>query len=137
MKIKVMTFGTFDFLHAGHEFFLKEARKLGDELITVLARDKTVKQVKGETPLKKENERKKDLEDSGLTDKVILGNLEDKYEVIKKHKPDIICLGYDQYAFTQKLQKTLIDLKLDTKIIRLNSYKPDMYKSSIIKNSIS
>ena len=37
----VMTFGTFDHLHPGHIYYLSEARKYGDYLITVVARDKT------------------------------------------------------------------------------------------------
>jgi FAD synthetase len=48
MKTKktVMTFGTFDRLHPGHEYYLSEARKYGDCLITVVARDKTVVDIK-------------------------------------------------------------------------------------------
>jgi len=128
-----MTFGTFDFLHAGHEHYLKEAKKLGDEVITVIARDETVKKVKGSYPDHNEKERKKTLEDSRLSDEVVLGNLTDKYEVIRKHKPDVICLGYDQYAFTQQLQKEIISEGLNTQIVRLDPFKPNLYKSSIIK----
>ena len=137
MSIRVMTFGTFDYLHAGHEYYLTEAKKHGDEMITIIARDKTVKKVKGESPDNDENFRKKQLEESGLTNKVMLGNIGDKYGVIRKYRPDIICLGYDQYAFTQKLQKELIDNKMDVKIIRLDPYKPEIFKSSIIKQALA
>jgi len=34
-----------------------------------------------------------------LADRVVLGNLKNKYAIIKKFKPDIICLGYDQKYF--------------------------------------
>ena len=131
----VMTFGTFDYLHAGHEYYLKEASKLGHEMVTILARDETVRKVKGELPDNNEIARKKAIEESDIETKVVLGNLGDKYEVLRKFKPNIICLGYDQYAFTQKLQKELIDQKLNTKIVRLEPYKPEVFKSSLIKNA--
>jgi glycerol-3-phosphate cytidylyltransferase-like family protein len=64
---------------------------------------------------------------------VFLGNPKDKTKVIKEYRPDIIALGYDQFAFTYRLEKFLMDIKLDAKIVRLKPYRPDMYKSSIIK----
>ncbi len=42
----VMCFGTFDILHPGHLYFLRECEKYGDELIVVIARDATVEKVK-------------------------------------------------------------------------------------------
>ena len=58
---------------------------------------------------------------------------DNKYKIIKKYRPNIIALGYDQFVFTYKLQKILIDEKMDTEIIRLNPYMPDIYKSTLIK----
>ncbi|MBN1494532.1 adenylyltransferase/cytidyltransferase family protein [Candidatus Peregrinibacteria bacterium] len=130
----VMVFGTFDVFHLGHEYFLKQAKKLGDELIVVIARDKTVKKVKGEYPKKTEKNRMEDVKNSRIPDKVILGNLDDKYKIIKKFKPNIIALGYDQFVFTYKLNKMIIDEKMDTEIIRLEAFEPNMYKSSFIKS---
>lgn len=129
----VMVFGTFDYLHAGHENLFTQARALGDKIVAVIARDKTVKTIKGELPDHDEKQRQKNLEDTGWADKIVLGNLKDKNKVIKEFKPDIIALGYDQFAFTYRLEKFLMDLKLDCKIARLQPYKPDMYKSSIMK----
>ena len=50
-----------------------------------------------------------------------------------KHRPNVIALGYDQFVFTQKLQTTLIEIGLDAEIIRLNSYLPEIYKTSLLK----
>lgn len=135
-KTLVMVFGTFDYLHAGHENLFNQARKLGTEIIAVIARDKTVKNIKGESPDHNEKDRMKILKETLWADKVILGDLKDKTKVIKIYRPDIIALGYDQFAFTYNLEKLIIDLKLDTKIERLLPYRPDMYKSSLIKNQI-
>lgn len=132
----VMAFGTFDFFHAGHESYLKQAKTLGDYLIVVLARDKTVKQIKGEYPIHNEYERLEILKKTGLADKIALGYHGDKHKVLSKYRPSVIALGYDQIVFTQKLKKTLIDLKLDARIERLNPYFPQVYKSSLIKSSL-
>ncbi|MBT4917211.1 adenylyltransferase/cytidyltransferase family protein [Candidatus Peregrinibacteria bacterium] len=134
-KKLVMVFGTFDYLHAGHENLFSQAKEHGDEIIAVVARDKTVQAIKGEAPDHNEKERTKNLNDTGWAAKVVLGNAKDKNKVIKMYRPDVIALGYDQFAFTYGLEKLAIDLKLDTQILRLKPYRPDMYKSSIIKNS--
>ena len=133
-KKKVMVFGTFDIFHKGHESFLKQARRRGDFLVAVVAKDKTVFSVKNQKAANSEQDRVKAVRKSKLADKVFLGNLNDKYAVIKKFKPDVICLGYDQKAFVGKLQGKLDDFGLDkTKIIRLKSYYSKKYKSSLLK----
>jgi FAD synthetase len=129
----VMAFGTFDVFHAGHEHFLREAKTLGDELIVVLAKDNTVKNVKGEYPENNEKKRLEKLKNTGIAHKVVLGSEDDKYKAIKKYKPHIIVLGYDQFVFTYTLNKLIIDEEMNTKIVRLDPYEPDIYKSSLIK----
>jgi len=75
------------------------------------------------------------IKESGLADKVILGNLENKYAAIEKYKPGVICLGYDQKVFTDNLRKELKEFNLpDTKIVQLKSYYPEKYKSSKLRN---
>ncbi len=128
-----MVFGTFDYLHAGHENLFRQARELGEEIICIIARDKTVRTIKGFSPDHNEKERLKNLQNTEWADKVILGFHKDKTKVIRMYKPDIIALGYDQFAFTYQLEKLIIDLSLNTKIVRLKPYRPHLYKSSIIK----
>ncbi len=131
---KIMVFGTFDIFHEGHRNFLKQARRFGDYLIVVVARDKTVIKIKKRKLSNKETKRVNVLRASRLADKVILGNLGDKYQVIKKRKPDIICLGYDQKFFVRGLKKKLKDFGLKTKVMRLKPYKPKVYKSSKLRS---
>jgi glycerol-3-phosphate cytidylyltransferase-like family protein len=38
----VMCFGTFDIFHPGHAYYLSEAKKLGDTITIVIARDHRV-----------------------------------------------------------------------------------------------
>lgn len=129
----VMVFGTFDVFHAGHEDFLNQAKSLGNYLIVVVARDATVKNVKSEYPEGNERKRANVIRETELADKVVVGYNDDKYRVIKKYKPNVIALGYDQFVFTYKLNKMIIDENMDTEIIRLEPYKPGIYKSTLIK----
>ncbi len=125
----VMIFGTFDILHPGHKYFIKQAKKYGDYLITIVARDRTVKRLKGRLPINSEKQRLEAVKGLKLASKVALGNLTDKYRAIKKYRPDIICLGYDQHYFVDQLKQ----LNFKIKIIRLKAYRPKKYKTSIIK----
>lgn len=131
---KVMVFGTFDIFHPGHRSFLRQAKKYGGYLIVVVARDETVEQVKEQRPMNNEQKRAKIIQESGLADEVVLGNLKDKYAVIKKHKPDVICLGYDQKFFIDNLKEKLAEFGMEkTKIIKLKPFKSEIYKSSKLR----
>ena len=127
---KIMIFGTFDILHKGHLNKFKQAKKYG-ELIVVIARDDTVKKVKGKKPKHSEKQRQKAVKKYG---KSLLGYKTDKYKIIEKYKPDIIGLGYDQNSFTKDLKKELKKRKLKIKIIRFKPYKQHKYKSSLLQN---
>lgn len=132
----VMIFGTFDILHPGHINLFNQARKHGDDLIIVVARDETVKKIKGYLPSLSEVDRKRNLEQFDKGFKVVLGDLDDPYTAIKEYKPDIICLGYDQEAFVSELKHVLKENEINAKVVRLKPYKEDMYKSYLIKNRI-
>ncbi len=124
---KVLAFGTFDRLHPGHEYFLSEAKKLGDYLVVVVALDETVQLVKNRSAKQNQTERLENVEKNHNVDKARLGNSGDKYKVIEEEKPDIIALGYDQHAFTDQLE---IKFGKTLPIIRIDSFFPEKYKSS-------
>lgn len=131
-----MLFGTFDLLHAGHISFFKQGRKLGDRLVVVIARDVNVKKTKGQLPLHTEKERLELLKHLDLIDQAVLGDAHDVYKIVKKLKPDVIGLGYDQIAFTDKLQSKLAEFKLPTKIVRLKPFQAETKKSSKLKTHL-
>lgn len=134
MKLKAIVFGTFDIFHPGHCSFLKQAKKYGEYLIVVIARDKTVVEIKKKKSINNESRRLQNLKSSGLADKVVLGSLFDKYAAIKKYRPDIICLGYDQKYFVAGLKDKTKELMLQqTKVIRMKPYKPEIYKTSKLR----
>ncbi|MDP2749469.1 MAG: adenylyltransferase/cytidyltransferase family protein [Nanoarchaeota archaeon] len=133
-KKVVLVFGTFDLLHLGHVDLFKQARKYGDYLVAVVARDKTVLQVKKIKPIHSEKIRLKTV--SKQVDKAVLGNIDDKYAVILKINPDVICLGYDQTSFTGNLRKILSERGISPLIVRLKPHKEEIYKSSIMRKKI-
>jgi FAD synthetase len=133
-KAKVLVFGTFDIFHPGHEFFLKEAKKKGDILEVVVARDRTVERVKGRLPQNNENARLEKILSLECVDNAILGNLNDPYEILSELKPNMIVLGYDQFSFTRDLSKELKKRGLNSEILRLDkSFHPEIYKSSKLR----
>ena len=89
---KVLVGGCFNVIHPGHIYFLKQAKKLGDELIIILTNDENNKKPYA-LPAK---ERKKMLESLNIADKILIGHLKDKAKIVEKVKPFIIALGYDQ-----------------------------------------
>ncbi len=127
-----MAFGTFDVYHKGHENYLRQAKKLGEYLIAVVARDKTVAIIKKQEARNSEQERLKNVKSDGLADEVVLGDLKDRYAVIEKYRPDVIALGYDQKVDLVELKEKLKEFNLNAKIVRLKSFKPEIYKSSLI-----
>lgn len=120
-----MVFGSFDGLHKGHLSYLKQAKKYGDYLIAVVAREDRIIRQKKHQPQFSEPERLAAVKNSSLVNEALLGN-ENIYEVLKKYQPDVICLGYDQRADVAFLKKNFPAIK----IIRLKAYKPEIYKSS-------
>ncbi len=124
---KVMAFGTFDIIHPGHIYYLKKAKKEGDVLIVVIARDLNVKKIKGSFPSYNEEQRFNKIKKLDITKNIIYGDLNDWFKVIRDIKPDVVCLGYDQDS--AGLAKEFPDIK----IVRIKPYKEHMYKSSKLK----
>ncbi len=127
---RVLAFGTFDRLHEGHRHFLEQVRSFGDELIVVIARDKTVKEVKQHTALEPESTRLQHVQELACVTRAVLGGTGDKMEVVAQIKPDIICLGYDQTHFVSLLQEYIRDNALEIEVKRLDAFHPEKYKSS-------
>jgi len=128
-----MVFGSFDILHKGHEKFFKQAHKFGDFLLVCLARDSTIKKVKKNDPIFPEKERLSNLKKTGWADKVILGDKKNYFKPILNFKPQVICLGYDQFFFIKELEEEIKKKGLKIKVVRLTSFKPHLYKSSLLR----
>lgn len=127
---KVMCAGTFDIIHPGHFYYLSEAKKYGDKLIVVVARDSTSETFKKKKPMHDEKERLEAVRMLKIVDEAILGKEGDIFNIIEEIKPDVICLGYDQNVQKQQLEDELKKRNLEAEVIRVGSYMPNVYKSS-------
>jgi FAD synthetase len=123
--VKVMATGVFDILHLGHLYFLKEAKKLGDELIVVVATDKTARQLK-HIPITPQEMRLEMVSELKPVDSAVLGYEDDRYRIVKELKPDIIALGYDQKHDEEQIKSDLEELGLDVKVVRLEPFEHDL-----------
>src|SRR3989344_1276389 len=130
-KNTVMVFGSFDVLHSGHLNLFCQAKKFGQALIVVIARDRTSRRVKGHLPTQSEKDRWQLVSALKIVDQAVLGDLTDQMKVIKKFKPDVVCLGYDQKYFIDQLRLSFPAIKT----VRLKAYRPDIYKSSKLINA--
>ncbi|MDO8470703.1 MAG: coenzyme F420-0:L-glutamate ligase [bacterium] len=102
---KVLVFGIFDGLHEGHRFLLEQASQYGSHLIVVVGRDAVCKLLKHKTPRHIESQRLAMLKKNPLVSKALLGDIaQSSWNIIKRLKPDVICLGYDQGALERSLR---------------------------------
>lgn len=116
-----MASGTFDLLHMGHIYYLKEAKKLGDGLVVVVACDETVRKLKHE-PVTPEMMRLGLVKELKVVDEAYLGHKDDMYSIVEEIKPDIIALGYDQIHNEKQIINELKKRNLNTKVIRLTKH---------------
>ena len=137
----VLTAGVFDLLHLGHVKFLEEAKKMGGknaELIVIVARDKTVKNRKGEKPVMSEDQRRALVESLEVEDETILGY--EKFIIdrdVEKIKPDIIALGHDQKGIGEIVRKAIMNKSLKIKVVKIGKFSEDeLNSSSEIKRKI-
>ena len=129
-----MVFGVFDGLHEGHRWFLRTAVEHGDKLIVVAARDETVRLLKKKNPVQSEAER---LQALGLVPEIshaVLGDAEmGSYKVLKKHQPDVICLGYDQQALGDDLAIRMKNNEIPrSRLVRIKAHEAHRYHSSLL-----
>ena len=129
-----MAFGSFDVLHKGHENYLKEAKGYGDYLIVVVARDKSILKFKGREPKNDENYRLGGVKKLDFVDEAVLGRENDIFKVLEDYEPDVICLGYDQETVSEEdLREQIKKRGIKAEVVRAKSFKPEIYKSSILK----
>jgi len=121
---KVLVGGTFNLVHPGHIFFLEKAKEKGDYLVVVVANDKTVLRRKGFLLMKAEARRKM-LESLSVVDKAVVGDGKDFLKVVRKERPDVIVLGYDQELGELQPQIEKLGIKIARIRSRLKGYKTE------------
>lgn len=133
MKVKVLTFGTFDGLHPGHISYLQQARRQGSHITVIVARDTSVKKAKRHRPHFTERQRLAVVRALRIVDIAILGDSNDHFRLIQKIHPDVICLGYDHRISVRDLHRLLAQRGMRKILIRrMKPYHPLTSKSSLL-----
>lgn len=117
-----MATGTFDLLHMGHIYYLREAKKLGDTLAVVVATDATVRKLKHD-PITPQEIRVNLIKELKMVDEAYLGHEDDMYSIVEEIKPDIIALGFDQIHNETTIKNELKKRKLNVQVVRLTKYQ--------------
>jgi len=134
--IVVFIGGVFDLLHPGHLVTINTSKRLGDILVVVISRDERVKIMKGRYPINKEEIRQKMISSFRNVDLSILGSKNSIMNSVKRIRPDIIALGYDQEIDEKWLQKRAKESGLDIQIVRIKEELKG-FKSTDIRNKIA
>jgi len=139
MKKKVLIAGTFDIIHPGHIFLIKEASKLGDVYV-IVSTDKNRENYSGVAPINPETQRLEVIKNiKGVRDARIGRSDNDTLKTVEEINPDIILLGPDQNYDIEILKRGLKKKGLDhIEVKRLEIYynKYELHSSSLIKQKI-
>ena len=108
-EVKIVTTnGCFHFLHPGHFYFLKEAKKLGDVLIVGINKDDYIRKHKKREPLYNEDERAQMLDDLKSVDYVTVFEESNPINFLSIVKPDFHVKGSD-YSLERMLEREVVE----------------------------
>ena len=120
MAERVLVFGTFDGLHRGHHFFLRQAKLRGTELVVAVARDAHVKELKNKIPEHREQARLSAIAALTFVDRAVLSDEQlGSFEIIETIKPDLVVLGHDQLTLEESLRTWMTSQYAYLPILRL------------------
>ncbi len=127
-----MATGTFDIIHPGHGYYLRESKNLGGKdakLVVVVARDVTVRKRK-RVPIVNEVQRLEVVKMLKPVDEAYLGHTTDMFEIVEEIDPDIITIGPDQDFDLDAIREELSKRNLKAKVVKITGYKESPLDSS-------
>ncbi len=124
--------GGFEVIHAGHLYTIEQARKRGDVLVAVVARDSTIRKNKGREPVATEAERVKLLSSLRQVDAAMLGAEGDIYDTLEKVRPDLVALGYDQRHAESEISREAARRGIRLEVVRLDTPYPRIKTSRLL-----
>jgi FAD synthetase len=142
--VRVFVGGTFDGLHLGHAFLLQFARRRGLALAkrqgrpgvhvsVVIARDESVRRIKGTPAQHSEQERRRLVAAMRDVDVAFLGFPNNFVRSVRRVDPDLVVLGYDQRGDWERI---LAEAGIEAKVVRCPAYEPDRLKSSVLRGEL-
>lgn len=85
------------------------ARLLGDELVLILTHDAHNRKPNAIAS----SERHRKLETWGIADQVLVGRPDSFVESLRRERPDIVALGYDQWLPDGDTEKAMKDMGIE------------------------
>lgn len=139
--LRVFVAGTFDGLHYGHLFLLAHARRRGTTmarrlgrngvyLVVVVARDDSVQRIKGRAPHHTQRERQRLVAAMRPVDAAFVGYPDDFIRSVRRARPDLIVLGYDQSHAWEEILRTG---GISVPVVRCPQYRGRYLKSSMLR----
>jgi FAD synthetase len=133
---RVLVFGTFDVLHPGHLAMLRRAAREGD-VTAVVARDARVRAEKGKPPVFGERDRLAVVASLRTVSKAVLGDRKGEWSVVRRLRPDVICVGHDQRADAPEFLAQLGAFRPRPRIVRLPAFRRGKYSSTELKKRLA
>lgn len=122
--------GTFDLFHIGHQWFLWQGVSRAEQGTIIIARDETVHHIKGFSPTHTQDERlhrlKKEFQNHPHISIKIGAPHSAMMDTLREANPDLLFLGYDQYAPREAIRKEFPHIHIET----CTPYAPEFFKSS-------
>ncbi len=116
--------GTFLFIHPGHIYLFKRAKKLCKRIVVVLSHDKRVEQKYGIKGTIKD--RKEILESIKYVDEVVEGKEKNMLDVLEETRPDAI-IFCSQHDIPKHIMEKISHM--DVAIEKIECYKKEIYSN--------
>jgi FAD synthetase len=111
--VTVFAAGCFNRVHPAHLRLLRQARALGDRLVVVLSHDEHNKKPNAVPAAR----RKKRLERLGVADEVVIGAADGFAVTLRRVRPDVLVLGYDQRLPDSATERAVRELGVDVVVM--------------------
>lgn len=132
---RIMAQGTFDLLHPGHLYYLRESAELGDELYVVISRDSRLEGKKD--VVMPEEDRKTVVNALEMVEEAVLGSENSIFDSVERIQPDIVTLGYDQDFDEEELEEKLEEEGFGgVEVVRIGKCEGKIESSTDLRNII-
>lgn len=136
-KRMVLTNGCFDLLHAGHIYFLQQARQLGDALFVAVNSDESVRVLKGpKRPVQSELERAYALSALECTSALVVFRQPRLTQEIQALRPDLYAKAGD-YTLESLDPSERAALQAAGAEIRFLPYLPGFSSTNLIRRIVA
>ncbi|MEK7389200.1 MAG: adenylyltransferase/cytidyltransferase family protein [Elusimicrobiota bacterium] len=126
LAVTVFAAGCFNRVHAAHVRLLKQARVLGDRLVVVISNDRHNRKPNAVPAAR----RKKRIEALAVADQVIIGDADGFAGVLRREKPRVLVLGYDQRLPDRETENAVREMDIEMVVMPWFPGKEDASSSS-------